>query len=169
MTQTSGAERGILREDMLRTEPQRSQELSIPAAEVGRGAPLGATVTCGGVNFSLYSRDASGIELLFFNDKDDGRPSHVIRLNPSINRTYHYWHVFVPGLQAGQLYGYRVHGPFDPSRGLRFDPTKLLLDPYGRAVAVPRNYSREAARHESDNAATTMKSVVVNPSLYDWE
>ncbi len=168
MSQTSGAERGILRDD-IRTEPQRSQQLSIPAAEVGRSAPLGATVTAGGVNFSLYSRDASSIELLFFDRKDDGRPSHVIRLNPSINRTYHYWHVFVPGLQAGQLYGYRVHGPFDPSRGLRFDPTKVLLDPYGRAVAVPRNYSREAARQEGDNAATTMKSVVVNPSVYDWE
>ena len=163
MSQTSGAERGILREDMLRTEPQRSQQLSIPAAEVGRSAPLGATVTCGGVNFSLYSRNASGIELLFFDHEDDARPSRVIRLDQPIHRTYHYWHVFVPGLQAGQLYGYRVHGPFDPSKGLRFDPTKVLLDPYGRAVAVPRNYSREAARQEGDNAATTMKSVVVNP------
>jgi isoamylase len=75
-----------------------------------------------------------------------GCPSHVIRLDPTTNRTYHYWHVFVPGLQAGQLYGYRVHGPFDPAKGLRFDPTKVLLDPYGRRVAVPRNYSREAAQ-----------------------
>jgi isoamylase len=169
MSQTSNAERGILREDMLRTEPQRSHQLSVPAAEVGRSAPLGATVSRDGVNFSLYSRDASDVELLIFDYEDDMRPSHVIRLNPSINRTFHYWHVFVPGLQTGQLYGYRVHGPFDPSKGLRFDPTKVLLDPYGRAVAVPRNYSREAARQEGDNAATTMKSVVVDPSLYDWE
>jgi glycogen operon protein len=116
----------------------------------------------------LYARDASGIELMLFDHEDDMQPSRVIRLNPSINRTYHYWHVFVPGLQTGQLYGYRVQGPFDPCRGLRFDPTKLLLDPYGRGVAVPRNYSREAARTEGDNVATAMKSVIVDPSSYDW-
>src|SRR5208283_3910527 len=62
-----------------------------------------------------------------------------------------------------------VHGPFDPVNGLRFDPSKLLLDPYGRAVAVPGNYSRDAARLEGDNAATAMKSVVVDPAAYDWE
>ncbi len=155
---------------MLRTDPQRSHQLSIVSdASVGRSSPLGATVTYGGVNFSLYARDASDVELLIFDREDDVRPSHVIRLDPSINRTYHYWHVLVPGLQVGQLYGYRVHGPFDLSKGLRFDPTKVLLDPYGRAVAVPRNYSRQAARQEGDNAATAMKSVVVDLSLYDWE
>jgi isoamylase len=166
---TRSAERDVLGKDMLGTDPQRSRQLGIPAAGVGRSAPLGATVSCGGVNFSLYSRDASGIELLLFDHEDDGCPSHVIRLDQTINRTYHYWHVFVPGLQAGQLYGYRVHGPFDPSKGMRFDPAKVLLDPYGRGVAVPRNYSREAARPEGDNAATAMKSVVVDPSLYNWE
>ena len=86
----------------------------VPAQDIGRGAPLGATVGNSGVNFSLYSRDASGIELLFFDREDDVRPARVILLDPSVNRTYHYWHVFVPGMQAGQLYGYRVHGPFDP-------------------------------------------------------
>jgi isoamylase len=170
MSQIRNAEHGILNEDMLRTDPQRSDRLGlVPAASVGRIAPLGATVTCGGVNFSVFSRDASGIELLLFHHDDDGQPSHVIRLDQTINRTYHYWHVFVPGLQAGQLYGYRVNGPFDPSKGLRFDATKVLLDPYGRGVAVPRSYSREAARQEADNATTAMKSVVVDPSLYDWE
>jgi len=139
------------------------------AINIGRSSPLGATVSNGGVNFSLYSRDASGIELLLFDQGDDLRPTRVISLGPSINRTYHYWHVFVPGVEAGQLYGYRVHGPFDPSKGLRFDPTKVLLDPYGRGVAVPKNYSRESAQGKGDNAATAMKSVVVNPRLYDWE
>jgi glycogen operon protein len=75
----------------------------------------------------------------------------------------------VPGVQPGQLYGYGVWGPFDPANGLRFDPSKVLLDPYGRAVVVPRSYSREAAGREGDNAASAMKSVVVDPSLYDWE
>jgi glycogen operon protein len=170
MSQTHTAEHRIPPEDEVRAAPQRGDQLGLVlAASVGRSAPLGATVSSDGVNFSLYSRDASGIELLFFDREDDGRPSHVIRLDPAVNRTYHYWHVFVPDLQVGQLYGYRVHGPFDPSKGLRFDPTKVLLDPYGRGVAVPRNYSREAARQEGDNAATAMKSVVVDPSLYNWE
>jgi glycogen operon protein len=117
----------------------------------------------------LYSRDASGIELLFFDREDDVLPARMVSLDPSANRSYHYWHVFVPGLQAGQLYGYRVHGPFDPSKGLRFDSSKVLLDPYGRGVAVPKNYSREASQEKGVNTATAMKSVVVDPRLYDWE
>ena len=140
-----------------------------PAANIGRSAPLGATTGHGGANFSLYSRYATGIELLLFDREEDSRPARVIGLDPSLNRTYHYWHVFVPGVQAGQLYGYRVQGPFDPSRGLRFDPTKVLLDPYGRGVAVPKSFSRESAQGKGDNAATAMKSVVVNSDLYDWE
>jgi len=143
--------------------------LMVPAPNIGRSAPLGATVGCGGVNFSLYSRDASGIELLFFDREDDGRPARVIPLDSSVNRTYHYWHVFVPGVPAGQLYGYRVHGPFEPVKGMRFDAAKVLLDPYGRGVAVPKNYSRKAAQEKGDNAATAMKSVIVDPSSYDWE
>jgi glycogen operon protein len=140
-----------------------------PAASIGRSAPLGATVDDGGVNFSLYSRDATGIELLLFDREDDPRPARVISLDPSNNRTYHYWHVSVPDVKQGQMYGYRVYGPFDPSQGLRFDPTKVLLDPYGREVAVPRTYSRESAQEQGDDAATAMKSVVVDPCLYDWE
>jgi glycogen operon protein len=78
----------------------------------------------------------------------------VIRIDPSTNRTYHYWHVFVPGVRTGQIYGYRVDGPYDPPSGMRFDPAKVLLDPYGRGTVVPKNYSREAARKEGDNCAT---------------
>ena len=141
----------------------------IPAPKIGQSSPLGAAVSDGGVNFSLYSRDATAVELLLFDREDDARPARVISLDPFLNRTYHYWHAFVPGVQSGQLYGYRVHGPFDPSQGLRFDPTKVLLDPYGRAVAVPKIYSRKAAQEQGDNAATAMKSVVVNPRVYDWE
>ena len=135
----------------------------------GRSSPLGATVVPGGANFSLFSRSASGVELLLFDREDDTRPARVITIGLVCNRTYHYWHVFVSGVQAGQLYGYRVHGPFDPASGMRFDPSKILLDPYGRAVAVPRNYSRNAARLEGDNVATAMKSVVVDPLDYNWE
>jgi len=135
----------------------------------GRPSPLGATMSQGGVNFSLFSRDATGVELLFFDRSDDAKPARVITLDPVANRTYHYWHVYVPGVQPGQLYGYRPHGTFDPANGLRFDPTKVLLDPYGRGVVVTNDYSRDAAKQEGDNTATTMKSVVVDLSAYDWE
>ena len=77
--------------------------------------------------------------------------------------------MFVPGVQAGQIYGFRAFGPFEPDRGLRFDPSKLLLDPYGRAVVVPKNYSREAARLQGETTATAMKNVVTDPQAYDWE
>ena len=86
-----------------------------PVDNIGRSYPLGATVVAGGVNFSLFSRAASEMELLFFDREDDARPARVIRIDPADNRTYHYWHVFVPGVQAGQIYGFRVHGPFDPA------------------------------------------------------
>ena len=139
--------------------------------EVAAGSPfpLGATVVPGGVNFSVYSKNAEKIELLFFDNADAGRPARVITLDPQSHRTYHYWHVSVPDLKPGQVYAYRAHGPFQPERGLRFDPQKLLLDPYGRGAAVPRAYDRAAASRPGDNAAMAMKSVVTDPSRYDWE
>jgi isoamylase len=143
--------------------------MEAPMSMVGRSHPLGATVIAGGVNFSIFSRSASGVDLLFFDREDDERPAHVISIDPAFNRTYHYWHTFVPGAQPGQIYGYRVHGPFDPAAGLRFDSSKLLLDPYGRAVVVPRSYNRDAAGREGDNAAMAMKSVVADLRAYDWE
>ena len=135
----------------------------------GRSSPLGATIVHGGVNFSVFSRNAAAIELLLFDQEDDPQPSHVIPLDPATSRSYHYWHAFVPEIEPGQLYGYRARGQFNPAGGARFDAGKVLLDPYGRGVVVPRNYSREAARHPGDNCATAMKSVVVDSSAYDWE
>ena len=137
--------------------------------QAGRSVPLGATLRDGGANFRLFSRLASRVELLFFDQADDARPSRSIELDPRLHRTYHYWHAFVPAAHAGQLYGYRVHGPSDPARGMRFDPTKVLLDPYGRGVVVPPHYRREAAAQPGDNAATAMKSVLADPAAYDWE
>ena len=109
------------------------------------------------------------MELLLFDREDDAPPARVISIDPAANRTYNYWHVCVPDVQPGQLYGYRVHGPFDPASGMRFDATKVLLDPYGRGVVVPKNYNRDAARIEGDDAYMAMKSVVVDPLTYDWE
>jgi isoamylase len=135
----------------------------------GYFSPIGATVMEGGVNFNLFSRHATGVELLLFDREDDAMPSRSISLDPRYNRTYNYWHVFVPKIDAGQLYGYRVLGPFEPQIGMRFDSQKVLLDPYGRATVVPRGYSREGASRPGDNAATAMKSVVVNSHDYNWE
>jgi glycogen operon protein len=153
---------------MVKSEEQAVLQ-DIAAATTGRSFPLGATLLRGGANFSVFSRSASSVDLLLFDRVDDARPSRVIPIDPFANRTYHYWHVFVPGVEAGQIYGFRAYGPFDPTRGLRFDPAKLLLDPYGRAVAVPKSYSRDAARLKGDNIATAMKSVVSDPHSYDWE
>ena len=130
---------------------------------------MGATPVAAGVNFSIYSRAASKIELLLFNGVDDEFPARIIRMDPLENRTYHYWHAFVENAGPGQIYGFRVSGPYDPASGHRFDPLKILLDPYARAVVVPKNYSRDFAAMEGDNTATAMKSVVVNPASYDWE
>jgi len=135
----------------------------------GRSAPLGATVLPDGVNFCVFSRHASRMELLFFDRPEDGRPTGTVALDPAKNRTLDYWHAFVPGVGPGQIYGYRVYGPFDPARGMRFDPEKLLLDPYGRGIAVSPNYSRALASSPGDNASTAMKSVVLDPDAYDWE
>ncbi|HZV82595.1 MAG TPA: glycogen debranching protein GlgX, partial [Geobacteraceae bacterium] len=135
----------------------------------GSSAPLGATVVNGGVNFSLFSRDATGIKLLLFDRVDDFRPSRIVTLDPKLNRTYHYWHVFVPGLEHGQIYGYQLDGPFDFRSGHRFDPAKLLIDPYGRAVAVPPGYERLRAIDHGNNCDVAMKSVVADARGYDWE
>ena len=131
--------------------------------------PLGATVRQGGVNFSVFSKNCAAMHLLLFDRHDSPRPARVIPLDPLHNKTFYYWHVFVPNIGAEQLYGYRVEGPFAPEQGHRFDATKVLLDPYGRAMMYGDNYSREAAQHRGDNCARAMKSVVVDPRGYAWE
>jgi glycogen operon protein len=138
--------------------------------ETGQSYPLGATPHAGGVNFSVYSKHCDALELLLYEGADDPRPSRVIPLEASENhRTFHYWHAYVPGIGPGQMYAYRAEGRYAPDEGLRYDRKKVLLDPYGLAVAVPRGYDREAARRPGDTAATAMKSVVADLAAYDWE
>src|SRR5882672_7257689 len=139
------------------------------AAMSGRSFPAGPRLLGRSVNFSLYSRHAESMELVLFDHAEDPVPSRVIPLHAATNRTYHYWHVDVPDIGAGQVYGWRARGPFDPERGLRFDPGKLLLDPYARAVVVPKTYSRPAACVPGDTTATGMRGVVADFRLYDWE
>ena len=97
----------------------------------GHFYPLGATLAPDGVNFALYSRNASAVYLLLF-DRPDGEPTDVIELP---QRTRFVFHGLVHGVRPGQLYGYKVSGPFDPARGLRFNEHKLLIDPYARALS----------------------------------
>jgi isoamylase len=119
-----------------------------------------------GVNFSVFAKGGEAVQLLLFDHLDDAQPSRTITLDPVINRSHHYWHVFMPGIEVGQIYGYRVERA---ARELRFDPRKVLLDPYGRAIARPANYSRVAATKPGDNFATALKSVVTDVRRYDWE
>ncbi|MFL6278842.1 MAG: glycogen debranching protein GlgX [Vicinamibacterales bacterium] len=138
-------------------------------AAAGAPAPLGATIRPHGVNFSVFSKNATLVELLLFESGGATEPSHVIPLTAKAHRTYHYWHAFVPMIAAGQVYGYRAHGPFAPERGLRFDADKVLIDPYGLALAMPDDYDRDAAKRPGNNASVAMKSVVADPGRYDWE
>ena len=141
----------------------------LPEVLPGQSFPLGATVRHDGVNFCIFSENCTAIELLLFDGPGESWPSRIIPLDPNHNRTFYYWHVFVPGIGAGQHYGYRVYGPFDPARGHRFDGSKVLLDPYARAVGLGPNYSREAAIQRGDNCPHAMRSIVVDPEGYDWE
>lgn len=138
------------------------------ATEPGKSYPLGATVRDGGVNFALFSQHATAVELLLFDGPDAPLPSHVLRLDPESNRTFYYWHLFVPGLQSGRHYAYRVQGPFAPQEGHRYDGDKVLLDPYAKGI-TSNLYDRAAACRPGDNCARAMRSVVVDTSLYDWE
>ncbi|MUG94834.1 glycogen debranching protein GlgX [Scytonema sp. UIC 10036] len=135
----------------------------------GKSFPIGATIRDGGVNFCLFSRDCTAIELLLFDRPNDPQPSQVLPLDPKQNKTAHYWHAFVPGIGAGQVYAYRGHGLFAPEQGLRCDGNKVLLDPYTKAIANWENYSRQAASQPGDNCAQALRGVVIDSSAYDWE
>ncbi len=124
----------------------------------GAAAPLGAIVRPDGVDFAVYAKRADQLELVLFDSADDAEPSRVITLDPRIDRTADYWHVHVADLGPDQLYGYRVPGAGGA----------ILLDPYGRGVAIPAAYRRAMAGDPIDGVAT-MKSVVVDPGRYDWE
>ena len=137
--------------------------------EPGVAHPLGARPDDRGVNFSIYSEDATGVRLLLFDGHDSAQPSRIIRLDPAANRTFAFWHVFVPGLRRGANYAYQVDGPGDlHGRGHRFDPDKALVDPYSQGFTTSL-WNRASAIGPGDNVATSMRSVVMDTSAYDWE
>ena len=135
--------------------------------------PLGASYDGAGVNFALFSQVAEKVELCLFDEED-----HETRIEMTEQNSY-VWHNYIPGLQPGQRYGYRVYGPYNPALGQRCNPSKLLLDPYAKAIEGnidddPSLFSYDMpnpddinAINTQDSAAHTMKSVVVNP-YFDW-
>src|SRR3954470_9303026 len=100
----------------------------------GQPHPLGATWNGLGVNFSIFSEHATRVDLCLFDSPDARVESECIPLPEQTNMN---WHGYVPDVRPGQLYGYRVHGPWDPARGHRFNPNKILLDPYAKAIGRP--------------------------------
>lgn len=136
----------------------------------GQSYPLGATFDGSGTNFALFSEIADRVELCLLDDDGSERRVEITEVDAYV------WHVYLPSVQPGQRYGYRVHGPYDPSAGHRCDPSKLLLDPYAKAIAGmasnhPSLYAYEfedpQERNSEDSAAHTMHSVVVSP-FFDW-
>ena len=129
---------------------------------------LGPVIAANGVHFTVFS-SADRVELVLFDSVDDERPAHVLELERQPHSCGRYWHRFVTGIRAGQVYGYRADGPFAPQRGLRFDRDKLLLDPYARCIERPRGRARSAAAVTGANLATALRCVAVDSSAYDWE
>ena len=135
----------------------------------GRPHPLGAVPDAEGVNFSVFSRNATSVELLLFDEHDDRQPAQVVKLDAGANKTFFFWHVYVRGLRPGAHYAYRVDGPDDlHGQGFRFNPRKVLIDPYalGNTDAL---WNRADACGPDDNLATSMRSVVIDIADYDWE
>src|SRR5262249_19890496 len=155
-------------------EGQRMSEL---AALIwpGKFSPLGASYDGKGVNFALFAERASGVELCLFDPADPGRETARLKLS---EKTCHVWHGYVPGLRPGTLYGYRAYGPYEPERGLLFNPSKLLLDPYARAISGKIDWSHPVHGHlvdpsgaikmdDRDDAAGKPRSVVIADE-FDW-
>ena len=135
----------------------------------GEPLPLGATVVEGGVNFSLFSRNGLAVELLLFDRFDDPEPAAIIPLSGEDHRTFNYWHCLLEGAAEGQIYAYRVAGPEGLEEGHRFDPDKVLLDPYARGIVYADNWDHRAAARPGPNVASSMKGLVVDVAHYDWE
>jgi glycogen operon protein len=143
----------------------------------GRPFPQGATWDGQGTNFSVYSENATRVELCLY-DARDPRTEYARVTLPE--KAAHVWHVYLPGVRPGQLYGYRVHGPYEPLQGLRFNPAKLLLDPYAKAMAGSLDWSApvfgyqlghpdaDLSLDQTDDSWGVPKGVVIDP-FFDWQ
>lgn len=137
----------------------------------GSAYPLGATFDGNGTNFALFSECAEKVELCLFDENGEETRVELIDVDAFV------WHAYLPSVQPGQRYGYRVHGPYDPENGQRFNPNKLLLDPYAKAVDGQIEWDQSVfsytfgdpdSTNDDDSAAAMMKGVVVNP-YFDWQ
>jgi glycogen operon protein len=143
----------------------------------GQPYPLGATWDGQGVNFAIFSENATGVELCLFNNPDDAVESFRVLLR---ERTDQVWHSYLPDVRPGQFYGYRVHGPYDPNNGNRFNPAKLLIDPYAKAITGSITWSNalfafkvggpaEDLEPDPDNSAGGVPKCVVIDPAFTWE
>ena len=143
----------------------------------GEPYPLGATWDGEGVNFALFSENATAVELCLFNHEDDAGESDKIQIHEV---TDHVWHCYLPDVRPGQYYGWRVHGPYKPEEGHRFNPAKLLLDPYAKAITGAIKWSnklfaykvggaREDLEPEPDNSAGGVPKSVVIDNAFTWD
>jgi len=143
---------------------------------LGNSYPLGATWDGKGVNFALFSEHATGVELCLFDTVDDDKETHRI---PLTEHTDQVWHAYLPEVLPGQLYGYRVHGSYTPEQGYRFNPNKIVLDPYARSIGRDVRWADELFGYhvgdpeadlccdERDNAAYAPLAVVID-TAYTW-
>src|SRR5438445_7794342 len=142
----------------------------------GKPYPQGATWDGTGVNFSIYSEKANKVELCLF-DEVDSSETECVTVRES---TGFVWHCYLPSVKPGQLYGYRIHGPYEPERGERFNPAKLLIDPYAKALAGALNWdspvfgykigdSGEDLSCDSQDDAWGVPKGVVTTSHFDWD
>jgi glycogen operon protein len=141
----------------------------------GSPYPLGATWDRVGVNFALYAENAIGVDLCLFDGPEAVKESHRIKLT---ERSHHVWHAYLPGIKPGQLYGYRVHGPFEPENGHRFNPNKVLIDPYAKAISGTVQWHNSLFGYQigkddlsfnpADSAPYIPKGVVVD-DRFDWD
>jgi glycogen operon protein len=168
----------------IKQDESHTLEAPFEEGEIRAGDPLpigGAHQSGEGVNFVLFSRHATRVRLELYQNADDSSPTRIIDLDPAAHRTGDIWHVWVRGIPAGQLYGYRIEGPYQPELGHRFNPHKLLLDPFARAIAGIEDWDFSAAHgYDSssplsdlsfstvNNAGTTPKCVFTR-SHFDWE
>ncbi|PQJ35680.1 glycogen debranching enzyme GlgX [Salinibacter sp. 10B] len=152
-----------------------------PATETGFPLPLGPHIWDGGINFSLFSRHATQVWLELYDEPADAIPRHRFSLTAPRHRTGDLWHIWVEGLVPGQLYGYRVDGPYAPEEGHRFNPYKLLLDPYAAAITHMENWDfrraqgydasdpRKDLSFSTENNADTAPKCVVTERRTGWE
>jgi isoamylase len=139
----------------------------MPASPIwpGHPYPLGAKAVSGGVNFALFSEQATRVELCLFDSVQPGDETSRVDLP---EQTAHVWHGFLPDVRPGQIYGFRVHGPYEPARGHRFDPAKVLLDPYARTIARDLLWDDAVLEHGRNTASFAPLARVVD-TTFDWD